>query len=126
MVKIYLWQNLGPWGTFLGPLLPLIYKNDLTQGSAFNIGLFADNTSLFSVARDIRVSAKELNEDLNKTDKWAFQWKMNFNPDPNKKVQEVLFSFSRKPHKESHPKLFFNNALVLQKNFQKHYRMVLY
>ena len=50
---------------------------------------------------------------------------MNFNPDPNKKVQEVLFSFSRKPHKESHPKLFFNNALVLQTNFQKHYRMVL-
>ena len=24
--------------------------------------------------------------------KWAFQWKMNFNPDPAKQIQEVIFS----------------------------------
>ena len=77
------------------------------------------------MALKISASTKELNEDLNKTDKWAFQWKMNFKPDPNKKVHKVLFSFRRKPHKESYPKLFFNNALVLQTNFQKHYRIAL-
>lgn len=72
------------------------------------------------MALKISASTKELNEDLNKTDKWAFQWKMNFKPDPNKKVNKVLFSFRRKPHKEPYPKLFFNNALVLQTSFQKH------
>ena len=23
---------------------------------------------------------------------WAFHWKMNFNPDPNKQAQEIIFS----------------------------------
>ena len=32
---------------------------------------------------------------------------MDYNPDPTKQAQEVLFS--RKLQKVSHPKLFFNN-----------------
>ena len=54
--------------TILGPLLPLIYKNDLTHGLASNTKLFTDNTSLFSVAHNISASAKELNEEWNKID----------------------------------------------------------
>ena len=66
----------------------------------------------------VDVSAKQLNDDLNKISKWAFQWKMAFNPDLSKQVQEIVFS--RKTHKISHPKLNFNNSPVVQGTCQKH------
>ena len=72
-----------PQGSILGPLLFLICVNDLSDGLTSIIKLFADDTSFFSVVHDINTSAKELNEDLNKINNCAFQWKMNFNPDPS-------------------------------------------
>ena len=47
---------------------------------------------------------------------WAFQWKMNFNPDPSKQAQEVIFSCKTK--KLPHPPLVFNNANVTQSIYQ--------
>ena len=58
------------------------------------------------------------NSDLSKINAWASQWKMNFNPDPKKQAQEVVFS--RKIKKTSHPPLNFNNNSVKQVQFQKH------
>ena len=84
--------------------------------------LFADDTPLISVVQDITLSAKNLNDDLKKINKWAFQWKMSFNSDPNKQAQQVIFS--RKPNKPNHPSLDFNNTVVIQSN-HKHLRMVL-
>ena len=74
-------------GCVLGPLLFLIYINDLADDLSKNAKLFADDTSLFSVVRDINTSAVHLNNDLRKLSNWAFQWKMNFNPDPSKEAQ---------------------------------------
>ena len=42
------------------------------------------------------ISAKELNSDLEKISKWAFQWKMQFDPGPNKQANEVIFSKKNK------------------------------
>ena len=36
--------------------------------------LFTDDTSSFSVVRDVNTSAKELNDDLKKVNDWTFQW----------------------------------------------------
>ena len=52
---------------------------------------FADDISLFSVVQNINSIATDLNSHLSKISDWALQWKMNFNPDPNKQVQEVIF-----------------------------------
>ena len=76
----------------LGPLLFLIFINDLPDGRTSLCKIFADDTSLFSKVYDIDISAKELNSDLENISKWAFQWKMQFNPDPNKQANEVYFS----------------------------------
>ena len=43
---------------------------------------------------------------------------MNFNPNPSKQAQEVIFS--RKSKKISHPLSFFNNIQVSQSPSQKH------
>ena len=65
----------------------------------------------------------ELNSDLSRIKQWAFQWKMSFNPDPNKQAQEVVFS--RKLKKFCHPSLLFNNNNVSQASSQKHLGLML-
>ena len=35
----------------------------------------SDDALLFSVTRDVEISANELNNELYQIDKWAFQWK---------------------------------------------------
>ena len=60
-----------------------MYINDLSDSLKSECTLFADDTSLFSVVNN-NTSAKDLNQDLEKIGNWAFKWKMNFNPDPNK------------------------------------------
>ena len=112
-----------PQGSILGPLLFLIYINDLSEGLSSNTKLFADDTSLFSVIHDSNTSALELNSDLAKINRWAFQWKMSFNPDPKKQVQEVIFSWKSKAI--SHPPLVLNNNNVIQTISQKHLGIIL-
>ena len=58
--------------------------------------LFADDTSLFTIVKDKNESANTLNSDLSLLSKWAFSWKMLFNPDPGKPAQEILFSAKMK------------------------------
>ena len=81
-----------PQGSILGPLLFLIYINDLPDGLNSIVKLFADDTSLFSIVQDPNESAKYLNLDLCVISQWAYQWKMFFNPDPKKPAHEVIFS----------------------------------
>ena len=52
------------------------------------------------VIDDRQTSANDLNKDLERIHKWAFQWKMKFNPDLTKQAQEVIFSCKTKklPH----------------------------
>ena len=88
-----------------------------------NPKLFGDDTSHFSVIRNKQFSEQSLNEDLNKTNHWAFQWKMRFNPDPSKQAQEVIFS--RKVQKLVYPPFRFNNIAVTQSTTQKHLVMLL-
>ena len=103
-----------PQGSILGPLLFLIYINDLSDNLTNNAKRFADDT-LFSVVHDVNTSAKKLNNDLKKVNDWAFQWKMS------KQAQEVIFS--RKSKRSTHSPLVFNN--VFQIFSQKHLGVIL-
>ena len=112
-----------PQGSVLGPLLFLIYINDLENNIKSNIKFFADDTMLFSIVRDPTLSAEDLNHDLNIISEWAHQWKMEFNPDPTKQATEVTFSCKRTKH--DHPVLFFNGTAVKTLDQQKHLGLIL-
>ena len=112
-----------PQGSVLGPLLFLIYINDLEVGIKSHIKFFADDTSLFSIVKDPDASAHELNHDLNLISQWARQWKMSFNPDPSKQAVQVVFS--RKSKSIDHPQIYFNDIEVKSVKEHKHLGLIL-
>ena len=58
----------------MGPLLFLIYINDIVHDIGSNIRLFADDTSLFIIVDNPLIAATNLNTDLEKISRWAATW----------------------------------------------------
>jgi ribonuclease P/MRP protein subunit RPP40 len=77
------WANVSsgvPQGSVLGPLLFLIYINDIDNGIASKILKFADDTKLYrqvGTAEDITI----LRNDLEKLVGWSEEWLMLLNVD---------------------------------------------
>lgn len=69
-----------PQGSVLGPLLFLIYINDLDEGIISKLGKFADDTKVArGVSNDSEVEI--LRADLCKLFQWSVDWQMLFNVD---------------------------------------------
>ena len=66
---------------------------------------------------DTNQTGINLNDDLEKVSNWAFKWKMSFNPDINKQVQEGILS--PRLQKSNHPSITFNGTSVIQSEIQK-------
>ena len=114
-----------PQGSLPGPLLFLIYINDLPDGINSLCKIFADDTFLFSKISDMHKSASNVNDDLEKISYWAYQWKMQFNPYPNKQANEVIFSRKTSSNNLAHPPTKFNNNDISKCPHQKPLRIVL-
>jgi hypothetical protein len=68
-----------PQGSVLGPLLFLVYINDIVDNIESTIKLFADDTSTSLSMNNPVVQAEMLNSDLEKIVTWASNWKVKFN-----------------------------------------------
>ena len=60
-----------PQGSILGPLLFLIYTNDIVSNLKTYIHMFVDDISLLALSNDPVQAAADLNHDLNKMNSWA-------------------------------------------------------
>ena len=67
-----------PQGSVLGPLLLLIYINDLDNNITSNVLKFVDDTKVF---RKVNTDGdkQHLQNDLNRLVKWSEKWQMLFN-----------------------------------------------
>ena len=89
------WKHIKsgvPQGSVLGPLLFLIFINDLPEDLVCNPTLFADDVSLNAVMFDHDYSMENLNTDLKLIYEWSAKWKMAFNPDVIEPAEEVIFT----------------------------------
>ena len=105
-----------PQGSVLGPLLFLVYINDLVDTITCNVKLFADDTLLYLSIDDHKLACDELNENLINVQKWADQWLVNFNP---QKTKLMNVSLKKNPPFGEYP-IFFNNVQLGHESIQKH------
>ena len=77
------WSNVlsgVPQGSVLGPLLFVLFINDLPEVIQTLVRIFADDTKLFTNTID-PASYELLQDDVNRLTKWAEKWNLVFNTD---------------------------------------------
>ena len=80
-------------GTIFGPLLSIIYINDIDVGLSSNVGLFADDCAIYrnvTLTKDCEI----LQNDLHLLYSWALKWQLKLNISKCKALQVTL---TRKP-----------------------------
>ena len=90
-----------PQGTVLGPLLFLLYINDIGNDLTSKIRLFADDSLLFGVVKT-DTDSQNLQGNLNRLCEWADKWQMVFNPEKcyvrsiHRKKLPMVYDYSMK------------------------------
>ena len=107
-----------PQGSVLGPLLFLLYINDLIDNILSNVKLFADDTSLYIEVDDPDEAVETLNSDLNMVQTWADQWLVKFSPSKTK-----LLTCSYRP--KEHPDIKFAKVTLADVECHKHLGLTL-
>ena len=109
-----------PQGSILGPLLFLIYTNDVVRDIICDIFLYADDTSLLSIDSNSETAVNNLNHDLQSIQQWAERWFMLFNP--SKTVSLTIYS---KSQVEEILPLTFNNTPISEVDSHTHLGLTL-
>ena len=77
-----------PQGLILGPLLFLLYVNDLHNSAALDPIMFADDTNLFYEHSDLKTLFSLVNQELQKINEWSEANKLSVNVE---KIKYSLF-----------------------------------
>ena len=112
------WRNTTagvPQGSILGPLLFLIFVNDITEGIESDIHLFADDTSLMEIIENYNDSYAKVNRDLQRLSTWANRWLVTFNA-----AKTVYLKVSRKVNAAPKPVLKLDGKDIKEVSSHKH------
>ena len=109
------WGNVTagvPQGSVLGPLLFLLYINDLVQEIRYcNIRFFADDTCLFIEFDNRDEAARLIENDLSRIIQWSNKWLVKFSPQKTKSL-----IISNKVDRDLNPPITFDNEIVTEVN----------
>ena len=114
--KAYLHAGV-PQGSVLGPLLFLVYINDISDDIQTPPYLFADDTSLFCpvLNGDIHSAVAQLNSDLGKVSEWAKKWLVKIS-----ESKTVAMLFSRKKYHAYNIPLKLGSSTIATVHEHKH------
>ena len=115
-----IWNNINasvPQGSILGPLLFLVYVNDLVDDLITLPYLFADDTSLFTVIDPINpeITFNQINRDLEVLNEWSTCWRVTFNA-----TKTVYMIISNKSANVVYPDLYLNGIKLTKVTSHKH------
>ncbi len=110
-------------GSLLGPLMFLLYINDIPDDINSNIFLYADDSSLYCTLDkdDYNTAINVLQNDLNKISEWSNKWGLEFNAS---KSWDVTFK-SVSVKTPDLPYLTLSNTNIPKSNRHKHLGVIL-
>ena len=103
-----------PQGSKLGPILFILYTNDIQKDIESEILLYSDDMSLLASGRNTIETSEKLNRDLARISTWAEMWKVKFNAD---KSCDILFSTKSPP---TNPLICSNGETIKKVTEHKH------
>ncbi|CAF1390392.1 unnamed protein product [Didymodactylos carnosus] len=101
-----------PQGSVLGPLLFLVFIDDIGESLNSCTRLFADDTVIHHSDSDIHDLTAHLNSDLLKMHQWSVEWQLPLN---EQKCESMTFSYNLTP-----PPLVINNISLNEVKQRKH------
>jgi len=111
MDNILLGKNVKagvPQGSVLGPLLFLIYINDIANVVQHcKIRLFADDTCLFIEVDNREETAIKINQDLQHLHNWSKEWLITFS-----EIKTKSLLISNKIDANENPPVMMNNTII--------------
>ena len=102
-----------PQGSILGPLLFLLYVNDMPQSVECDLFLYADDSCLVFQHKDLNIIEKQLNKDFANLCDWFVDNKLSIHFGEDK-TKSILFASKRKIKSIEKLKIVYNDIEIKQ------------
>lgn len=104
-----------PQGSLLGPVLFILYINDIPLPSDMKLALYADDTAIMTRSMRATTLARRLQEALEKINKYFIKWKIKINA---AKTEAIIFS--KKLVKNNNTNIHFQGKEIEWQNSVKY------